>query len=284
MYKLIALDMDGTLLNRHKVITNEVRDEIKRILGKNVHVALSTGRFPASVWLHSQALGLHGPQVALNGSIILDAKTGEPLDTTPIDKDLIVKIHEFARSNGAYVHFYGYNILFVEEINDINRRWDIANVVVDPEKELTPEHYQDQMKYFTIQEVGDFETFLQTNERPIFKATVICEHPDRTEELYQQIIKWSSLNVTRTGKRRFDINAFGVSKKSALEKVSTMLKIKSEEVVAIGDFDNDIEMIRWAGMGVAMENGNDAIKAVANDMTCSNDDGGVAKAIKKYFL
>ena len=117
----------------------------------------------------------------------------------------------------------------------------------------------------------------------MYKATIIDDDSEKIEDLYQEISKWPELSVTRTGKRRFDINAGGVSKKIALQHICGSLNIKDEEVVVAGDYDNDAEMIKWAGLGVAMGNSNDYIKSIADDITLSNEEDGVAAIIQKHF-
>lgn len=283
VYKLLALDMDGTLLNNKKEITNEVRIEIQQLINKDVNVTIATGRFPASVWLHGKELGLKTPLVALNGAVILDPVKGEAVDTMPIPEDAARKIVEFAAKYNVYVHFYGYNTLYVEKKIPLNEKWFIANVVMDKSKELNEKNYMDQLSNFKLEETGDFNNFLHSETPPLFKATIIDDDTEKIEKLYQIISKWPELSVTRTGKRRFDINAGGVSKKIALQKISKSLDIKDAEVVAAGDYDNDSEMIEWAGLGVAMGNSNDFIKEIADDITLSNEEDGVAVMIKKHF-
>ncbi len=287
MYKILALDMDGTLLNDNKVITQEVMDAIKKLVNKGLDVTLTTGRFPASVWLHGQALGLKTELIALNGAVILSEKNGKPIKTTPLSKSTAIKIADFAQKNKAYVHFHGYNVLFVEKLNKMNKQWAMNNIVVDETKEKTFENYKDQLNHFQIQEVGRFLDFFkyQSDESndTVFKATVMNENPELIESLYQQMNNWDDLSVTRTGLKRFDINAAGVSKRAALNHLCDTKGIERSEVVAAGDYDNDYKMITWAGLGVAMGNGNDLIKSVADVTTRSNEENGVAEIIKNYF-
>lgn len=283
MYKLLALDMDGTLLNGKKVITEEVSTQLKKLNENQIDVTLATGRFPASVWLHAKKLELKCPLVALNGSVILDAKSGEALRTTSIEKDVLYKIATFFEKENVYFHFYGYNILVVEEINEMNQRWALGNVVMNSNYELLSKNYEDQLKHFSLNRVGKLSEFVENDNLPIFKVTVINDDVEVVDRLYNEVKEWPELNITRTGKRRFDINAAGVSKKSALIDVCQDRNIRREEVVAVGDYDNDIEMIQWAGLGVAMGNGNNAVKDIADTITLSNEEDGVAEVVKKYF-
>lgn len=284
MYKLLALDMDGTLLNNKKEITDKVRNEIKNLQSKNIDVTIATGRFPASVWLHAKELNLKTSLVALNGAVILDPINGEPVETMPILENTAKKIVAFSKKYNVYVHFYGYNTLFVEKKIPLNEKWFIANVVMDKTKKLHEQNYGEQLSHFKLKETGVFINFFNESEMPpLYKATIIDDDSEKIEDLYQEISKWPELSVTRTGKRRFDINAGGVSKKIALQHICGSLNIKDEEVVVAGDYDNDAEMIKWAGLGVAMGNSNDYIKSIADDITLSNEEDGVAAIIQKHF-
>lgn len=284
LYKILALDMDGTLLDNNKVITPIVKKNIQELINKGKEVTLTTGRFPASVWLHGQALGLKTELIALNGSVILDQTNGEPIKTVPLSGEVAQKIAGFANKHNVYVHFHGYNVLFVENLNEMNKGWAMNNIVVDEAKERIFENYKDQLQYFEIKEVKDFQEFFkEQSETVVYKATILNENPETIEFLYQQMSNWEELSVTRTGLKRFDINATGVSKQMALKYLCDKKKIDSSEVVAIGDYDNDYKMIEWAGLGVAMGNGNTLIKSVAKVVTKSNEENGVAEIIESYF-
>lgn len=283
MYKLLAVDMDGTLLDRKKTITLPVKEAIHALLAKQVHVTIASGRFPASVWLHAKYLGLNFPLVALNGAVIVDPITGSELESRTIDRESAAKLADFIEEKKAYVHYYGYNVLFVEEVTDLNRNWPLANVVVDPNKELTEENYRGQVYMIRLQHVGRLTEFVRNNEDPIYKATVIHDDPHVVDALFAEVSQWKEFSVSRTGRRRFDVNAAGVNKRSALEIVCGQHQISSEQVVTMGDYDNDLEMLEWAGLGIAMENGNDRSKQAAKAITLSNDEHGVAVAIQKHF-
>ncbi|WP_028546304.1 Cof-type HAD-IIB family hydrolase [Paenibacillus taiwanensis] len=284
MYRLLALDMDGTLLNRNKVVTPVVQQTLQSLIRKGVNVTIASGRFPASVWLHGQHIGMTCPLIAFNGAVILDANTGELTHGYPIVPAAAQRIAELAEQAGIYVHFYSYHQLFVREINAMNVRWPLANVVIDPRKPLAYAHYKEQADRIQVRAVGNLHHFVQTNEVPIYKATMISENPQLLDELYKELESWQELTLTKTGQRRFDMNAAGVSKKSALDVVSRTLGVAPSEAVAIGDYDNDIDMLQWAALGIAMENGSKSAKQAANVITASNEEDGVAEAVNRYFL
>ncbi len=283
MYKLLALDMDDTLLDENKILTEPVKNGLKKLVLKNVEVTLASGRFPASLWLHSKCIGLKTPLVALNGGAIVDPITGEPIKVNYIKKETALKIADFIYKNGSYVQFYGYNILFVEEVNDENKVWPLKNVVINPDLELNYNNYRNQANYIQVKAVGNINDFIKSGKSGIIKATLLDDNIKLVQKLYDEMIKWPEVTITRTGDRRFDINSGGISKKTALEYICFEKNIKREDVVVVGDYDNDIEMIKWAGYGVAMGNGNENVKKIAKYITSKNSEDGVAKLVDKML-
>ncbi|MFK4300517.1 MULTISPECIES: Cof-type HAD-IIB family hydrolase [unclassified Paenibacillus] len=285
MYKLLALDMDGTLLNPDKMITTETRHSIQALMQAGVKVTIASGRFPASVWLHARAAGMNFPLIALNGAVTLDAETGNIFAGSPLHRADAFQLVQAVHGAGAYVHFYGYNKLFVQELNDMNTRWPLANVVVQPDKALTKENYKDQTALIRVEPIEkSMQYFIESTDEPLYKAAVICDDRDVLKRLYVELHSWGVFQLTRTGSRRFDVNAAGISKRVALEQLCREQDIVPSEVAAAGDYDNDIEMLRWAGLGIAMGNANEQVKAIARVVTGSNSEDGVAEAIHRYLL
>ncbi len=284
MYRLLALDMDGTLLNRGKMITPAVYDALQDAIREGVNVTIASGRFPASVWLHARHVGMHGCLIAFNGAVILEAESGERVQGYPIPPDAARRIAELAAEAGAYVHFYGYRTLFVEQMNEMNASWPLANVVVDPDRPLTYENYREQADLIQVKQAGDLAAFAEAASEPLYKATVISEDPELLARLYNELRSWNVLALTKTGQRRFDINAAGVSKRTALEALCRMYGMHAADVAAIGDYDNDVDMLGWAGLGIAMANSSDRVKQAADAVTASNEEDGVAAAVRRYLL
>ncbi|AOZ93710.1 Cof-type HAD-IIB family hydrolase [Paenibacillus crassostreae] len=283
MYELLALDMDGTLLNSDKRITPNVHHALTAWRNSGRRLTIASGRFPASVWLHARATEMNFPLIALNGSVIVNEDTGELISSTPLSAQHTISLTELIESHGAYIQLYGYNVLYVSELNHVNSKWPLANVVVIPDKPLTVENYQDQINYIQVEPVDDLREFLQKRTEPIYKATILCDHTDLLDMLIAELQSWNLFMITRTGSHRFDVNAFGVSKRSALEHLCLKHQIPSVKVAAIGDYDNDVEMLKWAGLGIAMGNAEEHVKQISNRITSSNQDDGVAEAVLKLI-
>lgn len=283
MYRLLALDMDGTLLNQSKIITPRVRQSLQALIRKGVKVTIASGRFPASVWLHGNDLGMNCPLIAFNGAVILDEKTGEKIHGYPIQPYSARRIAELSAQIGTYVHFYGYGELYVEALNEWNVNWPLANVVIDADKPVTYENYQSQADRIQVKPVGCLASFAKAATEPLYKATVISNDTGLLNKMYTELESEREFSLTRTGHKRFDINAAGISKKSALELVCGSYGITASEVVAIGDYDNDVNMLQWAELGIAMANGSHKVKKASKAVTSSNNEDGVAEAVLKYF-
>ncbi|ASA21573.1 Cof-type HAD-IIB family hydrolase [Paenibacillus donghaensis] len=285
MYKLLALDMDGTLLNPDKIMTAGTIHSIQKLILAGTAVTIASGRFPASVWLHAREAGMNFPLVALNGAVTLDTTTGSLLSGFPLSAADAARLVSIVQACGAYVHFYGFNTLYVPELNEMNKRWPLANVVVHPDKELTEENYRLQTEMIRVEAVnGEMIDFVQNSEVPVYKAAVICTDTLVLDQLLLILQNWGTFELTRTGSHRFDVNASGVNKQSALVQLCSEHGIDSSEVAAAGDYDNDLAMLRWAGLGIAMGNAKTHVQAAAKVVTGSNSEDGLAQAIQRHLL
>ncbi|OMF05849.1 hypothetical protein BK131_28685 [Paenibacillus amylolyticus] len=288
MYKLLALDLDGTMLNPDKVITPMTRSSIQQLMSANVNVTIASGRFPASVWLHAREVSMNFPLVALNGAVTVDPVTGQMLEGVALKTEDMLFMLDVIEQEGAYIHFYGYNVLYVQEINDINRNWALNNRVNRPEldsPEELDEHVAEQADFIRFVEVGqDFRTFVSQMPEMLFKAAVICSDHDSREKLFHILEESALFQCTRTGSLRFDVNSVGVSKRGALERLCLEHHIERSQVAVAGDYDNDLDMLQWAGLGIAMGNAEPHVQEIANVVTGSNTEDGVAQAIHTFLL
>ncbi|MNC28309.1 Sugar phosphatase YidA [compost metagenome] len=167
----------------------------------------------------------------------------------------------------------------------MNQRWPLNNVVVRANRELNEVNYRDQTRLISVKDVGgDFHSFLQNTHEVIYKAAVICQDQLVCEQLFQELQNQECFELSRTGNLRFDVNAQGITKRKALETLCELHTIGKEEVAAAGDYDNDLDMLQWAGLGIAMGNAAQHVQKLAKVVTTSNQDDGVAEAIHSYLL
>lgn len=239
--KLIALDMDGTLLNSNGEIPEENRKAIKEAQDAGIHVVLSTGRSIATCKDHAESLFLKTYLVTVNGSEIWDWQ-GNLIERNLVEAEQMRWLWELAQKHGAKIWAISCGKLWNNEMpEDIDAiEWLKFGYHID----------DDAIRNEVLKEL---------QARNIF-----------------EISNSSLVNI--------EVNALGINKAKGLKTVCERLDITMAEVMAVGDSLNDISMIKEAGIGVAMGNAQDIVKETANATTKTNDENGVAYAIRKWAL
>ncbi|WP_353092772.1 Cof-type HAD-IIB family hydrolase [Tissierella praeacuta] len=267
-YKLVATDMDGTLLNSSNQVSERTKKAIENAKAKGVHVVLSTGRVLKSALSYSRTLDLRNPIVACNGAIIVD-ETGNIIYRRPIDNSLVKEIVNIARNNNIYYHFYDENRFYshtkVDEILKFYSEGDESNRI--------------DIKIF-----DNIEEITKIKDLNIYKFLFVDDDKNKLQNLRTELNKLNNIETSSSWSNNIEAMGLNVSKGMALSELCNNLKINPEEVIAIGDNENDLSMINFAGLGVAMENGAESIKKQADYVTASNDEDGVAKVIEKFVL
>lgn len=242
-YKLIALDMDGTLLNEEKQISGENREAIFAALEAGVTVMMSTGRGVQSATPYIEELGLQTPIVAVNGSEVWKSPK-ELLQRVLLPLDEFKAMHKMAVELDTWYWAYAVEGIFNKD------KWI--------------EGSPDDIRWL--------------------KFGYYTEDEAKLAQLRQTLESWGTLEITNSHPCNLELNPKGISKASGIRAVCDMLGITMDEVIAMGDSENDLSMIREAGLGVAMGNAQDGVKAAADIVTVSNDEHGVAKVIREYIL
>lgn len=267
-YKLIAIDMDGTLLDSENHISNRTKEALAGAKQRGVHVVLSTGRILKSAMEYSDQLGLKNPIVASNGGIMVD-EDSNVLFKSPLDKDAIKQAVKMADDEDVYCHLYDeskfYSSKRVQQVVEFYGEKD-GKMNVDLEL------------FKNIEDILDIE------DLDIYKLIFIDENPEKLKNFREKISKVDNLSISSSWSNNVEAMAQNVSKGETLKRLCEMLNIESNEIIAIGDSENDLSMLNIAGLSVAMGNGADAIKGKVDYVTDTNDNDGVAKAIEKFVL
>ncbi|CAM5606459.1 putative Phosphatase YidA [Streptomyces afghaniensis 772] [Streptomyces afghaniensis] len=239
--KLIALDMDGTLLDEKGEIPEENKKAIKEAHDQGLHVVLSTGRTIATCRDHAKSLLLNSYLITVNGSEIWDMN-GNLIERNLVDASNIQWMWELAQQHKAKMWAASCEKVWVDEMpEDINKsEWLKFGYHIEDDK---------------VRE----QVLTSLNEKKCF-----------------EISNSSPVNI--------EVNALGINKAKGLKKVCELLDITMDQVLAAGDSLNDISMIKEAGIGVAMGNAQDIVKQTADVVTLTNNDNGVAYAIRKWAL
>ena len=269
-YRLIALDMDGTVLNSKKNISPLTMNMMKQAMEQGKEVLFATGRCPSEMAEYIKAFPDMKYAMCLSGALIFDVKTGKSLSAVTISRDLAEQVLDQAEQLDAMVNIYAGSDVFVEK----RRRGN--------------------MEYFNCQcfaalydncavWVDDIREVLQERGDQIYKINLYC-HDEQNWERAAEILKRMPLSYASGIPMNFEISPFGINKGVGLEMLSRVTGISLSEMIAVGDEGNDIEMIRAAGLGVAMGNATDAVIGAADAMTADCDHDGVAEVIKHCLL
>lgn len=268
MYKLIAIDIDGTLINSQGEISPRVNEAIRAAQARGVKVVLVTGRPIGGVANYVKELGLDEEDdfvVTYNGAFVQNTHTGEVMQENFLSYDDLEDLFALSKEIKTPMHYFDINYIYTpnKEINHYTVYESYVNdipLVYQPLEEVT--------KDISIPKV----MFIDKPER---LDETIAAIPNAVKEKYTML---------RSAPYFLEILHPQVSKGLVLEQLANDLGIEREAVISIGDGGNDISMIDFAGCGVAMENAVEEVKAVADFHTKSNDADGVAYAIEQLVL
>ncbi|GIN72093.1 5-amino-6-(5-phospho-D-ribitylamino)uracil phosphatase YcsE [Bacillus sp. J14TS2] len=244
-YKLLALDMDGTVLNRNHEISEETFKWIHRAIQSGIVVMFATGREVQSINPYVEQLGLESPLVSVNGSEVWSAP-GSLLVRHTLKDDWIKELQVLAEEKEC--RYWAYTV------NHVYTSMDWTDQLERPE--------------------GD----------PWLKFGIHCDDPICLQEMHEILAATGRYELTNSSPRNIEINPHGINKASGIREICQLLDIQMDEVVACGDSLNDLEMIRAAGLGIAMGNAQEAVKMTANAVTATNEENGVAQLIQTYLV
>lgn len=265
MYRLLAIDLDGTLLTPppHKLITPRTQQLLCQLSAQGVAIVIATGQRLPVLQQICRSLPLTAPQIIENGAVIVNIRSGAILHEKLLPTDQILATLEALRAFGFYRAYHTNDEVYVDFNTPRAQSWyrppvppaiqveDVASIYPQP--------------CIKVVGIGE-ESTLRAKRREL-------------EDIFAE-----KLYVTQSS---FDLIEFlnpEVSKVNALKTIAIDLGIAPEEVVAIGDNHNDIGMLRFAGLGVAMGNAHAEVKEAANHVTLSNSQEGVAAVIEELIL
>lgn len=263
MIKLVALDMDDTLLNQHNVISLRNAEVIRRAAEQGVTVTIATGRMYRSARPYAEGLGLDVPLITYNGALVRGALSGETLLDRPIAAELASEVLALFQEKGWHIQTYVNDELYVAEHN----KWSDA--------------YSTLAKVPAIELGGAFYTLRQAPSKMLAMA-----EPDQITDIRQtmQTRFGSQLFVAISKPTYLEIVNPVVNKGTALAFLAERLGIQREQVMAVGDSFNDLDMIEYAGWGVAMGNAPNPVKQRAQAVVSDNANDGVAEAFEQFVL
>lgn len=271
-YKLIATDMDGTLLNSQNKISHRNREVLFKAVEEGIYIVLSTGRILKSALYYGNTIGLSSPIIACNGALISCENGKDILYENPMDMASIKNVIKLAEESGIYYHFYNANTFYSKEISDKMLKFYESYENNLEKQQINLELFQNPME------------ILNEKSPIIYKFVFIEDDEDKLLEFRKKLENVEGINISSSWYNNIEVMNKGVSKGTGLEYLIKKLNIDKSEVVAIGDNENDISMFNMAGLAIGMKNGAESIKEHVHVITNTNDEDGVAKAIEKYVL
>ena len=290
MYKIVTVDLDGTLLNSAGEVSDYTKDIIQKSINRGTDVILASGRPINSVESIAYEIGSKNYLISGNGAIVYDIAKKEVIYDRFLNKEQVLNIVKICEENSIYCNVYtemeviakslNYNVLFYYKENARKEEGKRTNINIVPNM------------YKYIEELSE-ERFLKVtvcdDNRMIFNSII------RKLKLINDIdildVSHMSRKVIKDGTSQIPIEYYyteitnhNVNKWTAIEFLLNKLHITKEDVIGIGDNVNDKEMIENAGLGVAMGNSSPEMKAIADVVVSDNNSEGVAEVIKKFVL
>ncbi len=267
-YRLIATDMDGSLLNSEVEISSRNIRALKKAYENNIYIVLATGRMYASANFYTRSLGFQPAIISNNGASLVDHKARLIYENS-LSYSKLEEILESLEGSQLYFHLYGHDRIYPRKLD-----MDFLQ------------------GYYGLKDGGlsvDYEVFneleeLSKRDIKIYKILISSEDRTRLEAIRQSLSKIDGIEITSSWINNIEVMNKGVSKAKALETLCKKIDLDPSQVIAFGDNENDLDLIEYAGLGIAMGNGVDLLKARADYVTKTNDEDGLAYGLEKFVL
>lgn len=263
-YRLVAIDIDGTLLTPELEISDATVKVIRKAIENGVVITLSTGRMYLAALSFAEMLQLDVPLITCNGALTKCSVTGKVYDTKTIPAEYCSEILQYCRANRISTSIYNNDEIFIEKGS---ANYEIHEYMDKSE----PQVVEDLSR---VLDGSIIKLLINSNEKKALEY--------HTNALYDKY--GDKLNFYFSLPYFVEIVNISANKRNALESLAEQLDIKREEIIAIGDNYNDMDMIQYAGLGVAMGNAPQYLKEQADFVTRSNDEDGVMYVIEKFIL
>ena len=268
-YKLLAFDMDGTVLNSQKKISPRTRAALDALAARGVFVVVSSGRNLAELADYREDLKAMRYGILISGGMIYDFLNDAPIKVHAVDEPTIFKLIDFGLETRAMIHLHTIH-------RSVAREADIQNMAA-----FDMAIYQDMFNRL-CERCDDCREYVRAHPGEVIKVNLYHRDKNSRDKNFSRISKMN-LSISFAEAFNLEMSPANVTKGSGLAELCEFLKLDLRETVAIGDADNDKEILQTAGQGVAMGNASDAIKNLADLVTLDNDHDGVASAIEKIF-
>lgn len=268
LYDALVLDVDGTLVGSDKKVTDATRDAIIEAQERGKTVAIASGRSISGIRRTAATIRLEqygGYIIAYNGTTVVNCKTGECIYNQTIDREMVRPVYEAAKAAKVGI------VIYHDQEKEL-----LAGNGIDQYIELDARACE-----ITIREPDDF---VKAVDFPVNKF-LLSGSPERMKEVEKEMKEQfgDRLNIFRSDPYFVELLPRFIDKSVAVDKLMKYLDIKKDKVICVGDSYNDLPMIQYAGMGVAMGNAQAEVKESADYVTASNDEDGIVEIIRKFM-
>ncbi len=265
--KLVAIDLDDTLLRDDLTISQYSQDILRRVRESGVVVTISTGRMLPSARPYAEQLGFDVPLITYQGALVKNVISGEIIYDCPLNEEVARLVIQYGRKKQIHVNFYLEDKLYVERVTPVG------------------EHYE-RIAGVPFTRVNDLEELLKTG---LPYKMLLIEEEQLIEQSLQEVreilqSKGLDAHLTTSKPTYLEVNHLRATKGTALKKLADWLGVSRDEVMACGDSFNDLEMLDFAGCSVAVANAYPEVRSKAKHITASNNEDGVARALEKLVL
>ncbi len=266
-YKILVLDIDGTLTNSQKEITPRTHAALQKAQEKGVKVVLASGRPTYGIMPVAEKLDLGrfgGYILSFNGGRIINAQTGEAIYQKTLPPEMPALLYDLSKEYKTNIMTY------------------LDKTVITPKKDDKYVELESRINQMEVRQVEDFKSFVNF---PVTKCLMV-EDGEYLAQVEQKVKArlGDTLSVLRSEPFFLEIMPKNIDKAYSLGKLLEHLGLTKEQMIACGDGFNDRSMIEFAGLGVAMANAQEPVKAVADYITASNDEDGVAAVVERFIL
>ena len=288
MYKLVAIDLDGTMLNQYGIITEKTKKAIKKVQDKGVEVMIASGRAITSVKRFSKEINIKKYFISGNGAITYDIENNKILYENILKKQKALQIIKICEENSIYYNIYTETGIIAKNLNYNTLYYYKDNLTKPDENRTHINIVEDVYNYIDEKNEKILKIMICDEHRAVFNSIVrkLKEIPDievlDVSHMSRKIIKQGTEEIALEYFYT-EVSAKNVDKWNALEEIIKLMNITKEEVVTIGDNANDLKMIKNAGLGIAMGESAPYIKQTADMVALSNEEDGVANILRKIF-
>lgn len=290
MYKLITVDLDGTLLNKYGEVSEYTKNIIKKVTDQGILVVLASGRISESVLTIAKEIGANKYYISGNGSVLYDMQKKEIIYEKYLSKEKVLELIELCEKNSIYYNIYTESSVIAKSLNYNVAFYNYENTKKSSDKKTEINIVDDVYNYIKTLNTNKFLKMTICDENKIVFSSILRKVKDipdidvlEVSYMSKKKIKMGTKEVS-VGYYYTEVSSKNVDKWYAIEEIMKKENIAKEEVISFGDNNNDILMIKNAGLGVAMGHSNEQVKKVAKFVTQTNDEDGVAKALENIIL